>query len=121
MAVLEGIVMKKKLKAKLLWHVHEIIVKPQLIFKILCFFIGIYADKCIAVSKAVSNHLLRSKLINTDKLKVIYNGVDSTNTEFHGLPYAIVYSALQHLEQTGQCALFEGDDLPSLGVKFIKK
>ncbi|MFT9004097.1 MAG: glycosyltransferase family 4 protein [Liquorilactobacillus hordei] len=78
MAVLEGIILKKKLKAKLLWHVHEIIVKPRIVFEILCFFIGKYADKCIAVSKAVSNHLLGSNLINKDKLQVIYNGVDST-------------------------------------------
>lgn len=28
-AVLEGIVLKKKLKAKVLWHIHEIILKPN--------------------------------------------------------------------------------------------
>ncbi|QFQ74439.1 glycosyltransferase family 4 protein [Liquorilactobacillus mali] len=78
MAVLEGIMLKKRLKAKLLWHVHEIIVKPRLVFKVLCFFIGKYADKCVAVSMAVSNHLLGSNLVNKDKIQVIYNGVDST-------------------------------------------
>lgn len=60
--------------------------------------------------------------INTiSTLEEIVSGVDSQGTQFHGLPYAVVYTALQHLEETGRCALFEGDDLPSLGVKFLKE
>lgn len=76
-AVLEGIYLKRKLQAKLLWHVHEIILKPKLIYKFISYLIGKYADKCVVVSEAVKKHLINSKMIKPKKIKVIYNGVDS--------------------------------------------
>lgn len=76
-AVLEGIYLKRKLQAKLLWHVHEIILKPKLIYKFISYLIGKYADECIVVSEAVKKHLINSKLIDPKRIKVIYNGVDS--------------------------------------------
>lgn len=76
-AVLEGIYLKKKLKCKLVWHVHEIILKPAIINKTISYLIGKYADKCVAVSKAVKNHLIDSKFIDKNKVEVIYNGVDT--------------------------------------------
>lgn len=76
-AVLEGIYLKKKLKCKLVWHVHEIILKPAMINKTISYLIGKYADKCVAVSKAVKNHLIDSKFIDENKVEVIYNGVDT--------------------------------------------
>ena len=57
-AVLEGIYLKKKLKSKLVWHVHEIILHPKVVYKFISFLIGHYADKCVAVSKAVKQHLV---------------------------------------------------------------
>ncbi|MDH4959883.1 glycosyltransferase family 4 protein [Ligilactobacillus salivarius] len=76
-AVLEGIYLKKKLKCKLVWHVHEIILKPAIINKTISYLIGRYADKCVAVSKAVKKHLIDSKFIDENKIEVIYNGVDT--------------------------------------------
>lgn len=76
-AVLEGIYLKKKLKCKLIWHVHEIILKPAIINKTISYLIGKYADKCVAVSKAVKKHLIDSKFVDEDKVEVIYNGVDT--------------------------------------------
>lgn len=76
-AVLEGIYLKKKLKCKLVWHVHEIILKPAIINKTISYLIGKYADKCVAVSKAVKKHLIDSKFIDENKVEVIYNGVDT--------------------------------------------
>lgn len=76
-AVLEGIYLKKKLKCKLIWHVHEIILKPAIINKTISYLIGKYADKCVAVSKAVKKHLIDSKFIDENKVEVIYNGVDT--------------------------------------------
>lgn len=76
-AVLEGIYLKKKLKCKLVWHVHEIILKPAIINKTISYLIGRYADKCVAVSKAVKKHLIDSKFIDENKVEVIYNGVDT--------------------------------------------
>ncbi|KRM85204.1 glycosyltransferase family 4 protein [Liquorilactobacillus vini] len=77
LAVLEGIYLKNKLEAKLLWHVHEIIEKPKFISVVLNFLVGKYSDKCIVVSNAVRDHLLNSKFIKKSKIKVIHNGIDS--------------------------------------------
>lgn len=76
-AVLEGIYLKKKLKSKLVWHVHEIILHPKVVYKFISFLIGHYADKCVAVSKAVKQHLVDSGYVKEDLVEVIYNGVDS--------------------------------------------
>lgn len=80
-AVLEGIYLKKKLDVSLIWHVHEIIVKPKAISSFINALMGTYADKIITVSKAVENHIKTSKFIKNGQTKVIYNGVD--NNEFY--------------------------------------
>ena len=61
-AVLEGIYLKRKLNLPLIWHVHEIIVKPKAI-------------------SAVANHVKKSRFVKNDQVQVIYNGVD--NAVYH--------------------------------------
>ena len=46
-AVLEGIYLKRKLKLPLIWHVHEIIVKPNAISDFISFLMGRYADMIV--------------------------------------------------------------------------
>lgn len=75
-AVLEGIYLKNKLNAKLLWHIHEIIVRPKLINYFLSFLIGKFSDQIIVVSKAVKNHLIATNLVKEEKVTVLYNGVE---------------------------------------------
>lgn len=77
-AVLEGIYLKRKLKLPLIWHVHEIIVKPKAISDFINFLMGRYADKIVTVSQAVANHIKQSPFIKDSQVKVIYNGVDNT-------------------------------------------
>ncbi|HFU3834227.1 TPA: glycosyltransferase family 4 protein, partial [Streptococcus suis] len=76
-AVLEGIYLKRKLKLPLLWHVHEIIVRPKVISDFINFLMGHYADKIVTVSQAVANHIKKSPFIKDDQISVIYNGVDN--------------------------------------------
>ncbi|MRG63486.1 glycosyltransferase family 4 protein [Limosilactobacillus reuteri] len=76
-AVLEGIYLKKKLKVKMIWHIHEIILSPAIVGKTLNYLVGKYSDQCIAVSEAVKNNLLKSGYFESDQIDVIYNGVDS--------------------------------------------
>lgn len=76
-AVLEGIYLKKKFKCKLVWHVHEIILRPKIVSNVISFLVGKYADVCVAVSKAVKKHLVDSGFVKDKQVKVIYNGVDS--------------------------------------------
>ena len=78
-AVLEGIYLKRKLKLPLLWHVHEIIVRPKFVSDFINMLMGRYADKIITVSEAVANHVLASRFVNKEKISVIYNGVDNAS------------------------------------------
>ena len=76
-AVLEGIYLKRKLKLPLIWHVHEIIVKPKVISDFINMLMGRYADKIVTVSQAVANHIKQSPFIKDSQVEVIYNGVDN--------------------------------------------
>ena len=76
-AVLEGIYLKRKLKLPLIWHVHEIIVKPKAISDFINMLMGRYADRIVTVSQAVANHIKQSPFIKDSQVKVIFNGVDN--------------------------------------------
>lgn len=82
-AVLEGIELKRKLKLPLIWHVHEIIVKPKVVSSIINAFMGMYANRIVTVSEAVAKHVKQSRFIKENQVRVIYNGVD--NNEFYKL------------------------------------
>lgn len=76
-AVLEGAFISKKLGIKHVWHIHEIIVRPRLIYKLLCNLISKYSSLTVCVSNAVERHLESSGYFKSKKIKVIYNGVDN--------------------------------------------
>lgn len=76
-AVLEGIYLKEKLNTKLIWHVHEILLKPKLVANFINSLVGKYSDRVVAVSKAVASHLVDGNHVYKDKVDVIYNGVNS--------------------------------------------
>jgi len=75
-AVLEGIYLKKKLKVKHIWHIHEIIVNPKIVYKFLCKIISKYADRVVVVSDSVKQHLIKSNYYNKVDINIIYNGID---------------------------------------------
>ena len=87
-AVLEGIYLKRKLKLPLIWHVHEIIVKPKAISDFINFLMGRYADTIVTVSNAVANHVKKSRFVKNDQVQVIYNGVD--NAVYHEMDASAV-------------------------------
>ena len=87
-AVLEGIYLKRKLKLPLIWHVHEIIVKPRAISDFINFLMGRYADKIVTVSQAVASYVNKSPFIKEGQVQVIYNGVD--NTVYHPMQASAV-------------------------------
>lgn len=80
-AVLEGIYLKRKNKIPLVWHIHEIIVSPKIVFYGTSALIGTFATKVVTVSQAVKKHLVSSKLVSDNKVEVIYNGVKGENFE----------------------------------------
>lgn len=75
-AVLSGVYLKKKLEIKHIWHIHEIIVKPKFMHKVLSKLISKYSDEVIVVSNAVKEHLENTGYFK-NQIQVIYNGVDN--------------------------------------------
>lgn len=76
-ATLEGSFVSRKLHIPQLWSIHEIIVHPQIMYKMTSRLIAKYSSITITDSKAVKNHLDESGFFKKDAVKVIYNGVDS--------------------------------------------
>ncbi len=77
-ATLEGSFIARRLHIPQLWSIHEIIIKPKIIYKITCRLIAKYSSITITDSIAVKLHLEASRYFKSNSIKVIYNGVDST-------------------------------------------
>lgn len=77
-ATLEGCYVSRKLKIPQLWSIHEIIVNPKIMFKVTSKLISKFSSITITDSGAVKDHLMTSGYFNSEDIKVIYNGVDST-------------------------------------------
>ena len=75
-ATLEGSFVSRKLKIPQLWSIHEIIVKPAIMYKFTSKLIAKYSSITITDSSAVKEHLEKSGCFRKDAVKVIYNGVD---------------------------------------------
>lgn len=76
-ATLEGSFVSKRLHIPQLWSIHEIIVSPQIMYKVTSNLIAKYSSITITDSKAVKEHLDASGYFKENAVKVIYNGVDS--------------------------------------------
>lgn len=76
-ATLEGGFVSKKLHIPHLWSIHEIIVKPHLMYIVTSRLISKYSSITITDSNAVKEHLDASGYFKERAVKVIYNGVDS--------------------------------------------
>lgn len=74
-AVLEGCYIKKKTGVRVIWHIHEILLKPKIISKFIYKAIAKYADEVICVSNAVKKHF--EEITKRKNATVIYNGVDN--------------------------------------------
>ncbi|MCT3065855.1 glycosyltransferase family 4 protein [Lactiplantibacillus pentosus] len=85
LAVLEGIYLKSLFKAKLVWHVHEIITSPKIAYQATAFLSGKFATKIVAVSEQVKKHLVDSGKVQTKQVKVIYNGIDTQKFRPHNI------------------------------------
>lgn len=75
-ATIEGCYVSRKLKIPQLWSIHEIIVRPQIMYKLTSKLISKFSEITITDSGAVKKHLDASGFFEEGKVKVIYNGVD---------------------------------------------
>lgn len=76
-AVFEGAFVSKRLALPLVWSIHEIIVKPQVVQKTTSWIVARYADKVIVDSEAVKKHLEKTNCFRSNPICVVYNGVDA--------------------------------------------
>lgn len=72
--VIVGVLVASALKIKHIWHVHEIIEKPTILYRFISLLLNKNNNKSIAVSQAVKNHW--TKYVAASKITVLYNGVD---------------------------------------------
>lgn len=76
-ATIEGCYVSRTLKIPLLWSIHEIIVCPQIMYKVTSKLIAKYSNVAVTDSGAVKKHLDSSGYFKEGAVKVIYNGVSS--------------------------------------------
>ncbi|AQG72505.1 glycosyltransferase family 4 protein [Lacticaseibacillus rhamnosus] len=76
-AVWEGAFIKMFAHVKVIWHVHEIILHPQVVYKVICFLLQHFSDQVIAVSEATASNLTKNGLVDSAKVSVVHNGIDS--------------------------------------------
>lgn len=72
--VIVGTFVARSTGIKHIWHLHEIIEKPVLLYRILCRLLNQKQNRVIAVSMAVKNYWCR--YVNPSRITVLYNGVD---------------------------------------------
>jgi glycosyltransferase involved in cell wall biosynthesis len=77
LAVLLGVFASRKLKAKHIWHVHEIIVHPKIISNLYPKILNQFADKVVCNSNATLENLLHRNHRLKNKLHLIHNGLDA--------------------------------------------
>lgn len=82
-AVLEGAFIKVFNNVSIVWHIHEIIMSPKIMFKFFSYLIQHVSNKIVTVSDATRNRLLESNYVSSDKIYTIYNGINSENIISH--------------------------------------
>lgn len=79
--VLTGARVARELKVPHVWHVSEIVERPVIVRHLLARKITSSADRVIAVSNAVANHLAEAVPAIRDKCEVIHNALDPSPFE----------------------------------------
>jgi glycosyltransferase involved in cell wall biosynthesis len=73
-AVLVGAMVARRIGAKHIWHLHEILVQPAWFAKLMGKVVGKSADTVLAVSQAVKDHW--QPYMDQSKIHLLYNGID---------------------------------------------
>jgi glycosyltransferase involved in cell wall biosynthesis len=76
-AVISGAIAASLTGRPHIWHIHEIIVRPRALFRLLSFIVPRLSDRVITVSEATRSHLILGDYLNR-KSFVIHNGIDLT-------------------------------------------
>ena len=75
LAVLSGMVWARWHSVPHVWHVHEIILRPQIVRKIYTWLLSEFADGIICISRATEANLLQDKPELANKIQLVWNGL----------------------------------------------
>lgn len=78
-AVLEGAVIKFWNKKPIVWHIHEIIESPKVVFQFTSLMVQVSSHQIITVSEATKKRLMDSPFVSGGKIETIYNGINTAN------------------------------------------
>lgn len=81
--VLIGSILGKIIGVKHIWHVHEILLNPLLLTKVLSWLMYYSSDVNIMVSNEVKLHWMKHNPKLSNKIRVIYNGIDTQPYEIN--------------------------------------
>lgn len=107
-AVLAGAFAAKQLGIRHIWHVHEIILRPNFLFRGLSYLLKHYADKIIVVSKAVQDHW--AKHIPISKILLVYNGIDYSEYQLQVAQRESSHGAKLRIGMIGRVHHWKGQD-----------
>lgn len=107
-AVLAGAFAAKQLGIRHIWHVHEIILRPNFLFRGLSYLLKHYADKIIVVSKAVQDHW--AKHIPISKILLVYNGIDYSEYQLQVAQRESSHRAKLRIGMIGRVHHWKGQD-----------
>lgn len=107
-AVLAGAFAAKQLGIRHIWHVHEIILRPNFLFRGLSYLLKHYADKIIVVSKAVQDHW--AKHIPISKILLVYNGIDYSEYQLQVAQRESTHGAKLRIGMIGRVHHWKGQD-----------
>ncbi len=80
-AVWGGALAARRLGLPHVWHIHELITEPTFVRRLVAAMVARYADRVVAISRAVADHLLADRPDLAPRLLVIPDAVDTVR--FH--------------------------------------
>jgi glycosyltransferase involved in cell wall biosynthesis len=78
-ALLVGTILGRPGGARVVWHVHEIVMRPRLLSWVFRLAPTLTADRVVAISRAVRSHISPGGL-GRDKVTIVWNGIEDRAT-----------------------------------------
>jgi len=76
LAVIVGALAARMMRIPHVWHVHEIIVHPRLLWRLTSWMLPHLSDRVVVVSGPTRDHLCKAEPRNAEITTIIHNGID---------------------------------------------
>jgi glycosyltransferase involved in cell wall biosynthesis len=116
-ALLVAAILGRPARARLVWHVHEIVVRPLLLAWLFRVLPPLTADRVIAISEAVRRHLTPAGWFR-DRVVRVYNGLPDRPTA----PFAPLVGSRPVVAFVGRLNRWKGQDVfVEAAVKLVNR